>query len=756
MARAEKYLSAGNSAEAIKSLRKIAEDERPERWFALLKSAYQMRMRQLAGKGMAKEALFLYDNMVRFCRCDDHPLLIHLHFILGKYAEGYAVYLQNGESFCRRESQRVEESLSSFLLADEKPDLGFLPQDSPVRKYFSLAAETLQAFCCGEPDQVTANLKQIPLRSPYGTFKLVIKAMLLHEENDIQSAGKIFRGIRRDSPFYVLAAPYLSLACYGKEVSQTALSEPAVETEAALTGVTKKEKKFLGELEKYNGDVSRLYNFLMRNSALINDDLLRRACGLLLPNVPGKVTDFSKRFGFSDSCEYHRLFALAAEKESDFSTAVSQWLEVVKTLREGEKNSKKIALVYSRCAGFFGRSYLNIKGSEREYYRMALEADPGDRDLHIKLIGSYEEGNNKRYILINDLYKKFPDDPVVMSLTIEAALRRGAFKKSSGIAAKLLRLDPVNRALRIQLINAHLSHAAKLVDRKRMDLAKKECETAMGYERNNLVHGKVHFFMGCLEIMDGEEKVGSGYIEQGMAACGHEITGRFLLSVTGKKLTIGNKWQKRFDRELRLSLRGIPAADDLLRILPFLEMSKEAEDGWEHGLKTVSPWLKKWRGDGLTLDDLLRFCRVFDCCDNYRLLELFGRKAMAFKPPLPIAHYYMVLGKSRRGTKKISSKEFDRLVESAEIAELQGDMKTVQLLDDLLDELYFSFDMAGSSSGSSSRDGFLDYFSDLLGEDQEEMEEKHRKDTLSGVEAEKKKGAKSGKKNKPIQLNLFE
>ena len=91
----------------------------------------------------------------------------------------------------------------------------------------------------------------------------------------------------------------------------------------------------------------------------------------------------------------------------------------------------------------------------------------------IELIRQYRENDRPQdwHRLAEEAVRRFPDNSAVLQQAMESAVARKAYKKATGSARRLLRIDPINAGVRRQMIELQVAHARQQMRSKRPDLA---------------------------------------------------------------------------------------------------------------------------------------------------------------------------------------------------------------------------------------------------------------------------------------------
>lgn len=177
----QNYLKQGKFAEAIKVFRRLMQESEDEQWREPLRSSFQGRIKQLAAKGMHKEALVIYHNMeTQFP--DQASTLQGLHILLLIHADqldkARQLYEQTEDILTKQQKQLVDETFAALLLSGDNALAQKFSPDSPLRSHFPHAQKALSCYAQGQNSEALESLQHIPFRSPYKKFCMALKGML--------------------------------------------------------------------------------------------------------------------------------------------------------------------------------------------------------------------------------------------------------------------------------------------------------------------------------------------------------------------------------------------------------------------------------------------------------------------------------------------------------------------------------------------------------------------------------------------------
>ncbi len=709
----EKQLREGKFSEAVKTFRQLTEANDDKRWRSFHRQAYQGRIGQLLAKGMAKEALAIYRNMVDYCQTENPSLYFSL-LLKGGYAEkAVALFVDLEESLAKTAGQMVAELFAAYLLSGHEQVLRFLPDGHLLKSQFPSADMALQAYCDGNNGNVEDHLRKITFRSPYRNFRLALKGMLAFEE-DRTAAEDCFAKIPATSIFRKMVIPYRSIIDYppGKSAKLTSREQQVVQS---LQGISKSTARFIEGITARQNNAVQLFTFLVGRQKFLSGHKLRDICYRLLIHAENKYVNFVRIFGELDYFQYNRMLALGGEVDGDYWEACQDWQEAFAGIPAGDdpQDNLRKALILRHCVELLEREDGAFDYEQRaEMLEKSLEYDSGDLSCWLKLLDlAAHDGRQRYYKLVNRMLAEFPNNVEVLLRGVMAAVDRGAYKKAGKLADKVLQIDPINSKAKQLLIDAHLEHGRKLARQGKFVLAVKECQAAAQDNNGNYVPGVLEICHGLILVLAGDKDAGLTLHEQGVGMADNLVSGCFQACMEARLLQYSGKLLKPFDRRLKDACKGKPEVRGLLDFAALLQRYGAKE---KQAVQNLRPIVTSWLASGLKLDldkgAYLQLCAILQQQNYFELLTKYGKKADKLWPDSPLFVFYYLCGKSRAGSKKISNRELDRLEDMLELAELQHDRKSVMLIEELLKKLLFSGKISPNGAMGNALSGFLEMF----------------------------------------------
>ena len=486
-----------DATEIFKQL--IREDPRPD-WRQRLGDAYAGRARALAEKGMVKEAAIVLENTLAPDGTIREPLL-YVSCLLrqGQHQKARRAALGNIASLPAPDAARLAEFAAALSLAVPAPAAAEPnpPGGKPWAEQSRAAQAALQAWLQGSPpEEVDRLLGGIPLRSPFGPVRLILKS-LITPPDAADKARTLLAMVPAESAFAgARGAAEAALANDQDLLDRWGRLQPAQERFVAETrGLQREATGLLNQiLDAERRGPAALFAVLARRGAALPEDGLRTACLNLLPSIPERIAEFERRFGALSVLEQSRIRALAAEGKGDWDNVPYYWHAAVKELAADSTPEARLgqALVLRHMADLAVKhpdSWYDPEVQDTDpvahYLERSIAADPDFLPATLALLERYRTDENPKewHRATETAALRFPGNVAVLLHAVNSSVARNAYKKAAGFARQVLTVDPINGAARERMIELQLAHARKQMRSGRADLAGKTLAEATEWER---------------------------------------------------------------------------------------------------------------------------------------------------------------------------------------------------------------------------------------------------------------------------------
>ncbi len=772
-------LAKGCFAQAVEAYKELLKKDGSGSYMSGFNKAYKGRILELAAKGMYKEALVFYKNMVSISGTDDHELHLVLLFNSGRFEQAleiYPVYLNTGS---KPRDKEITVFIAALLLTGDYHDLvDKLPAESLVRIHYPFAIRALSEFETGNFAGVEENLQKISFKSPYKDFRIILQSLMAVRRNEIAKAASLARKVAVESPFYALASPFLIGNDSEKIKTLTAVKGAEFDYRSAVFNIPSSTAALVVGLSKNAANPNRLFEYLIKHTFPAERQVVWELCRQLLPYVCNRLKCFQKEFGPFDEFESSRVRALFFEINNDIPEAVKQWQIGLDILSDDKDNFMIMGAVLRHIFQLVREVADHITGlDKKEILTESLRYDPLHKPTYMQLFEFSFPVKKHYYYLVETAVKYFPDDVEILLEGVKAAISKGAFKKTARLAARLLQVDPLNNKAGSLLIEAHISHGHKLYRSGKKELARKEFKEAVKIDCRNTDLSLALICAGLVTIITADSCEGRRLLAQGQGQAGSKVVAALAAAVEARILRASASICRELDKKLKAVNKTAPVRDDIAGIISLIK-KVEKTGGSEVGktFKLLKTFLNKTAKFEYEEVEFRGYCDFFLSYKEYTLLKTFAAAAVRIYPHKPVFVYYHVFALSEGAKKPLSESSFSRLEEAEDLAVEQDDFSLLELIDDFkenyYDESYDSYDskmsffkniMENIPSGLDVNEILEEVAADLDGRHSDieaenkgvpwEPDQSFMDIDLADVEVSKP-DEKSGKPNKK-QLNLF-
>ncbi|GAB6043086.1 tetratricopeptide repeat protein [Endothiovibrio diazotrophicus] len=698
--RASGAKEAGHFREAVELYKELLKRERRPEWLDGLAEGYAGRARELAAKGMVKEALALWDNRAERCGVPP-PAEDQLALLLagGHAAEAVRFYIAYPEPAALK---GLEPRIATALLAASDEALAGLPADTPLLRHRTAALEAFAAFGRGDAAAADAAAASIPFRSPLRELRPLLKALNTATEAPAEAQRAVAK-ITADGPFGRLAAAVRAATLPSPQwlTALHPLDDGMRRLVLDLKGIEPKTIPLLLKLAALGERPApaALLGLLIEQRRLFPAGTAEALGRRLLPHLPPpQWARYGRAFGALPAAEETRLDALADELEGFGPDAETAWLDLADDYEYGEQQGPdarlKAALILRRLVDD-ARGPLGEEGLgplEREWLERSLRLDPGHRDSYLRLVRAQlaaAELKEARATVAAAL-ERFPEDAEVLLRALETAVAGGAFKKAAGYARRVLALDPINPRVHALLGRAHLAHARKQVAANKSAAAQRELSAAAEWLREPADRAALHFLQALAAHRgSGTRKEGTALLDEGLALVGGGPPGllHLVLELRRNRLPIphtlaelGVAPPKRLDgAEVVALARAVTAL--------------EAEEHELHGLlELLQRPLEKALRASLGEADSRLVCEAFERCGARTLVRICAAGARKRWPDAPVFVYYETLARHGDRPSHLPKRTEEALHQALVMARDGGDLRTAVAIERLLRAVATPFD----------------------------------------------------------------
>jgi hypothetical protein len=676
-ARAVQAMQDGRFKEAIDLFKQLMRvDPRPE-WRDSLCDAYAGRARGLAAKGMVKEAALVLENTLSPAKLLREPALYAACLIRDSQQAKAATYLLH----CAGQGAlpaSLEELAAALLLGLPQLPPAPVPLTADATRWRDLATAArgaLAAWIDGAPDEVVEqHLARISLRSAFRPLRLLLKT-LITRPIDPARTRTLLESIAPGSPFFPLRAAVEAALCGGAALDADAWARLSAAQQAFVAesgGLTAAAAHAIGRLaDAASSGPGGLFTWLLKQTDLPRGDL-RSACFNLLPQLPDRLAQFEKVFGTLAEPERIRLRALSAEGRGQWRAAESAWKDLAQHYREVDDPPARMAAgVICRHLAQMCREHPELEGGRTGedprfwYLERSREVDPDHLPTVLALLAHYrgEAEDAKWHELTDEAVSRFGEDSQVLLAAMESAVAREAYKKATGFARRLLKLDPINMAVRRQMIELHVAHARKQIRGKRADLAAKELALAAEWDRPDAPSAVLRMARGLLSLRGGDTKTATALLHEAAELGGGGVGGWFRIVLEAELLKCTRAESAVPRRELEQARERLPSRPAVLAVANALGQPEAVRNKpvLRSLLTGMHAWLEQGAAIDWTQDEFLIIADSFTRFEAYDLLHDYATAARKREPDNPEWRFQEIVGRTRGKQMFMSVEESDEM-----------------------------------------------------------------------------------------------
>ena len=697
--RANSALISKQYKDAIDLFKQLLKLDPGDQWRHCLADAYLGRARDLAGKGMYKEALVLLENrQQRGGDGNTFRLQIIWTLLSGQHRQAIETFYKETDRLQRYEIDHVEATLALLIISGNDEILQFIPEGSKLKTDSMSAQLAVRAYCQGNDVELSCFLKKISFRSPFRDIRSILSALSLNPD-ELKSGRERLEKIPHGSPFNAAAkTARLAISNEVKIAPFEKMTETARTFITAVHGIDKHVYRLVVKISHSAKSAKTFFNALLHPSALDENPVLQTYCYKLLPYYPGGINAYQKRFGVLPQFDLSRIAALSYERIGDEKYAGWAWEDASDALAKqpSSKNNRLTrALILRRSAECCDRYCGGYTEDAEQLLEQSLEYDPDDLSTFLSLFDRYKalDGDAIYRNCVERALKQFPEESQVLMAAIELAIERNTFKKAAKFAKLLLQKDSINKRARSLLINAHLSQAGKQIVVGRFDLAVKEIDEAEKMERPGNPSGAIPLHRGILEYARKNEVQGEAMIEQAYRIIGNYPKTYFQVLIEMSRLKIAQRYRKKYDSLLRNTASHKPNKSTFLGFIKDFQRYSLEDDVDIHGPLTS---LKKYLVAAVALDfnrqEMELVCETFQNLDALQHLKNFAAAATQQWAEFPIFVYFLVFAKTDGNPMRLLPKDIAQLKWAIETAQTQKNFSVANRLIEYLENgLEFSF-----------------------------------------------------------------
>lgn len=689
--RAQSELNAEHYKEAIELYKQLWENSDDEKWRQQLAYCYLQRALSFGQRGMLREAFVLWDSYIQYV---EPPYQAYDHYISWQIQSQDNKNVQSGlkQLTVEQIDKQYPELASLFgclILSGNVEFQEYLPKDSTFIVHLKLAQVALQAYLDNNQSLLKDSLKQLPYRSAFKDFRLLLNVA----QNFPQSIEQVLKKESGSSPYFqafnLLNILTLQGAKLVRQLGRCNYAQGKLVTN--IKGFNHQQQQLIDALIQYPEELTDKVKFdlLAQYSVLWGAGEAESICKTLLVNYPAGHKDFNKRFTALDNFETHRLKALASEQNHGEVKAGEYWRKAIEALAQyGDKseNSLKIALILRRMAGL--QSDLDRAND------LIIESLDYDEDLpsylHIlHYLSQYQVDRVEHKQWLQRSLEAFPQSTKLLTLAIQFETESKECEKASQYASQILAIDPLNTLAKDMLFSSYLDQSRQLIKAKKYPLVEQQIQQAEGLHLGQKYRAQASLVRGLYYFAKQDEKQGLILVGESLAKL-HEDPVNTCLQAAMEALLI--------ELPVASILQPLEYVDEYLlseqQLDAVIQQLNHYGKDFDHQLillravEKISKSLKESLSQQTYAETLiLRLAKELDNINAFELLLNCAELAEG-KWNTVIWSYYRIYAEQKGMADKCSSAQINRL-ESLREQAIKDENSRVKLLIDVFIEQYY-------------------------------------------------------------------
>jgi hypothetical protein len=686
-------LNAMHYKEAIALYKELLAVSDDDKWQKQIAYCYLQRALTFAARGMLKEALVLWEN---HCQYTQPPYQAYDYYIIWlieakNQTKIHTCLAQLSAQQLDKQYPGLASVLGLLIMTAHSEFQQYLPQDSVFIAHFKLVQTALQAYQDSNQEKLTETLKKLPYRSAFRDFRTLLNAVIVMPA-EIEKTRSLLAKISENSPYNQMARLLQSSTLEGSALAEALLKFSSKQRRiiGQIKGLNIKQLELVDQLFRRKDRLSDKvkFNLAIQYKALCGAEVAKQFCQELLVTYPVGIKDFKKKFSSINKFEENRLNALIYERDRNGYEAEFFWKKCVKILiDEDADNNLKIALIL--------RHIVNLQEYDDERTELLIESldyDPDDRDSYMQILdyyGKQQEAGKDYRLWLKKTVDKFPQDIDVLTLAINTATEKKAYKKASQYALKLLKIDPLNSFAKQVLFSSHLARTRQLIKDKKYQLVENEIQQAEKLNLDKVHITQIQLMRGLFCFFDQDKQQGLQLIVESLNKLNSDPLNASFQAIMEAQLT--GLPVATLLRELPSAKEHILSAQELTR---FIRRLKEYvnEDANQQLLHKSLAKIKSSLKESLlqpTVDEnqLLTLCQLLDKINHFELLCHCAKIALDSWEN-PIWKYYQVYAETKGVPEQCQQIKIMHLEITREQAMADKYHRVVVLIDSFIDRYY--------------------------------------------------------------------
>ena len=562
-----------------------------------------------------------------------------------------------------------------------------LPPESAFLAHLTIIKTALQALHDKDEALLTETLKQLPYRSAFKDFRIILTA-INSSSSSVEQAQTLLLKIPKHSVYHHIAQLLHACLLEGNALAQSLLNFSYQQRSfvADAKNLSDEQRDFIEQYCRQSDDLNDKVKFsiAIQYQSLIGTGLAQHFCQSLLARYPEGIQKFHNHFDGDDDIEENRVKALQSEQDDNFYEAGYYWRSCLRALEriEGD-NELKMALILRHLAEQEYELVEKIKLLEE-----SVEHDATDRESYLHIINFYAQQPELETVYAEWLSKtlvQFPQDIEVLSLALSVAEKNKDHHKISDYASTILAIDPLNTSAKQSLFTGYLAHAQQLIREKEFSLAEQAITQAETLSVAKTYTQQISLTRALLIFSDGDEKVG---LQKIVGAIQSSYQDPVNMQFQGAMIA------QLHDLSIETILEALPTYEDHLLSAPELSqlIDQVVQDNPQDYVQCALDYCKTplinslpTHADNETL--LLDFCQALDSVKHYNCFQHYAKFGHT-RWQTPIWMYYQIYSERQGVAEDCSFLEINRLQHAHHQAAQEKDHTTSLVIENFLNDYY--------------------------------------------------------------------
>jgi tetratricopeptide (TPR) repeat protein len=494
---------------------------------------------------------------------------------------------------------RVLAEAADATLALGKNGRNLLPEE--YRGQFDAVLQAFDQVEQGQDDAARATLQVLGLQSPFLEWKLLLRGLMAYYAKDDARALEAFSRLNPQRVPARLAAPFRFALDPEFKRAQPAETQKILQKQGdqlfgpGLLPALRNLQAALAN-ERKTGDAFRIAETLLPSlkaeaPALV--PALANCCyrAIIDHGMPEDVNRYRRVFGPPpDDPELWRLPALALERREQLREAHQCWLDYEKSVARHPQawsngQAERVrALVWCHMgqnASLFedeggdgeddflfgppqrrGGARTALKPGPEECFEKSVALAPDLLEAHAALF-QYEQDHKrpgKAEKAARRLLEHFPQHVATLESLGQLLMKKQKYADALGFFQRALRVNPLERRLRGQVITAHLYKARDHAELADFDAARGEYRDALAFDDRKQSAAILCKWAAC-EFKAGDAATAEELLQKALAEKGDRLAVAFSLLVEVIRLKLSRPLKSRFDQEFNEALAQPPTVE---------------------------------------------------------------------------------------------------------------------------------------------------------------------------------------------------